>query len=84
MKISEERKFNAEKYDVYVKDYITKSEGLNNPINSSELRFFDLPDSRWFVRNCPDDSVKRWSDLRKYDYNGKPYICRRNSDRILW
>ena len=63
MKISEERKFNAEKYDDYVKDYISKSEGLNNPINSSELRFFDLPDGRWFVRNCPDDSVKRWSDF---------------------
>lgn len=63
MKISEERKFSTEKYDDYVKDYIVKSEKLNNPINSSELRFFDLPDGRWFVRNCPDDSVKKWSDF---------------------
>ena len=48
------RKFDKEKYDYYVKEYIRKSEELDIPINFTKLRLFDLPDGRWYIKNCPD------------------------------
>ena len=29
----------------------------------NELRFENLPDSRWFVKHCPDKSVKSWKNF---------------------
>ena len=63
MKQIEGRKFNIENYPIYVKDYILKSEQRDYPIRSNELRFNGLPDARWFVKNCPDNSIKKWSDF---------------------
>ena len=57
------RKFDKEKYDYYVKEYIRKSEELDIPINFTKLRLFDLPDGRWYIKNCPDKNVKKWSDF---------------------
>ena len=57
------RKFNKENYDQYVKEYIRKSEELDIPINCNKLRLFDLPDGRWYIKNCPDKNVKKWSDF---------------------
>lgn len=57
------RKFDKEKYDYYVQEYIRKSEERDHPISHDKLRFFDLPDGRWFVNNCPDESVKTYSDF---------------------
>ena len=57
------RKFDKESYDFYVKEYIRKSEEIDKPISCGKLRFFDLPDARWFVNNCPNDFVKTYSDF---------------------
>ena len=59
------RKFDVEKYDDYVKDYIKKSEELGRPVTHSNLRKepFCLPDARWYIKHCPDKSVTSWSDF---------------------
>lgn len=57
------RKFDIEKYNDYVKDYIRKSEERDRPISNDKLRFFDLPDGRWLVKHCPDKSVKTYADF---------------------
>lgn len=63
MKILDIRKFDVKNYNQYVKDYIQKSEKLGKPIASDQLRFFDLPDSRWFIKHCPNYSIGKWSDF---------------------
>ena len=59
------RKFDVEKYDYYVKEFVRKSEELGKPIAHSNLRKepFCLPDARWYVKHCPNDSVSSWSDF---------------------
>lgn len=59
------RKFNIEEYDYYVKEFVRKSEELGKPITHSNLREepFCLPDARWYVKHCPDNSVTRWSEF---------------------
>lgn len=59
------RKFDAEKYDYYVEEFIKKSENFGKPITHSNLRRepFCLPDARWYVKHCPDKSVTKWSDF---------------------
>ena len=59
------RKFDKEKYDYYVKEYIRKSEELGRPISHANLRKYpyNLPDGRWYIDNCPDNSVNSWSDF---------------------
>jgi len=62
---SKSRKFDIEKYDLYVKDYIEKSEKLGKPISHPMLRKqpYNLPDARWFVVNCPDKNVTSWAEF---------------------
>lgn len=62
---SKPRKFDIEKYDSYVKDYIEKSEKLGKPISHPMLRKppYNLPDARWFVVNCPDKNVTSWAEF---------------------
>ncbi len=59
------RKFDIEKYNEYVEEFIEKSEKLGKPITHSNLRKepFCLPDARWYVKYCPDDSVTRWAEF---------------------
>lgn len=59
------RKFDKEKYDYYVKEYIRKSEELGRPISYANLRKepYNLPDARWYVNNCPDKNIHSWSDF---------------------
>lgn len=59
------RKFDVEKYNEYVEEFINKSEELGKPITHSNLRKepFCLPDARWYVKYCPDDSVTRWAEF---------------------
>lgn len=59
------RKFDKEKYDYYVKEYIRKSEELGRPISHANLRKdpYNLPDARWYIDNCPDNNVNSWSDF---------------------
>lgn len=59
------RKFDKEKYDYYVKEYIRKSEELGKPISHANLRKdpYNLPDARWYIDNCPDNNVNSWSDF---------------------
>ena len=65
MATAKQRKFNIEDYDYYVREYIKKSEEFGNPIPHSKLRKepFNLPDARWYVKNCPNESVKTWADF---------------------
>lgn len=64
-KLQENRKFDPKNYDFYVKEYIRKSEELGKPISHSNLRKepFNLPDARWYVKNCPDKTVTRWAEF---------------------
>ena len=59
------RKFDKEKYDYYVQEYIRKSEELGRPISHAVLRKkpYNLPDARWYVDNCPDKNIHSWSDF---------------------
>lgn len=59
------RKFDKEKYDYYVKEYVRKSEELGRPISHANLRKdpYNLPDARWYIDNCPDNNVNSWSDF---------------------
>lgn len=57
------KSFDVEKYEDYVREYIRKSEEQNKHISSSKLRYFDLPDSRWFIKHCPDKNVKTYTDF---------------------
>ena len=59
------RKFDKEKYDYYIKEYIRKSEELGRPISHANLRKdpYNLPDARWYIDNCPDNNVNSWSDF---------------------
>lgn len=61
----ERRKFDPKDYDFYVKEYIRKSEELGKTISHPQLRKepFNLPDARWYVKNCPDKSVTTWADF---------------------
>ena len=59
------RKFDKEKYDYYVQEYIRKSEELGRPISHAVLRKkpYNLPDARWYVDNCPDKNIHSWSEF---------------------
>lgn len=59
------RKFDVEKYNEYVEEFIKKSVASGKPITHSNLRKepFCLPDARWYVKHCPDDSVTRWAEF---------------------
>ena len=63
MKQIESRIFNPDEYDYYVNQYILKSEQFGVPISHSKLRKqpFNLPDARWYVKYCPDESVTTWA-----------------------
>ena len=59
------RKFDLEKYDFYVKEYIRKSEEFGKPIACNDLKKeqFNLPDSRWFITHCPNKEVTTWAEF---------------------
>ena len=60
-KRNKRREFDLTKYDEYVKCFKEISETRNKTITYSELSFWDLPDARWLIKNCPDKSVNSWS-----------------------
>ena len=57
------RRFDIAEYDFYVKEFIRKSEENGTPISYNNLRLepFNLPDSRWYIANCPDKTVDCWA-----------------------
>ncbi len=57
--------FDVNDYDYWVKEYIRKSELHGKPISNMDLRkdVFNLPDSRWYVKNCPDKSISNWAEF---------------------
>lgn len=65
MKRDENRIFDPNNYDFYVKEFIRKSEELGKPITHSNLRKepFCLPDARWYVKHCRDESVTSWAEF---------------------
>lgn len=60
------KNFDNKKYDDYVKLFIQKTEELNRVISYDRLKHFNLPDARWFIKNCPDASVKSYSDFVRW------------------
>lgn len=53
-------KYNPSDYEYWVSEYIKRSIDNNKAIPCDKLRFFNLPDSRWYVKYCPDASVDSW------------------------
>ena len=64
-KIADDRKFDPSDFDFYMSEFIRISEGQNYVIPCDKLRDqpYNLPDARWYVKYCPDKSVKRWADF---------------------
>ena len=57
---NDRKKFNIDKYDEYVKEFINMSIDAGSSIPFGKLRFNNLPDGRWFIRHCPDKNVDSW------------------------
>lgn len=57
--------FDVNNYNYWVTEYIRRSELHGKPISSADLRKdeFNLPDSRWYIKNCPDKSITSWSEF---------------------
>jgi hypothetical protein len=55
-------------YDIYVKKYKEKSDAIGRYILSNELinNHYGLPNANWFVKYCPDDDVKTFTDFVKW------------------
>lgn len=55
-------------YDIYVNRYKEKSDALGRYILSNELinNHYGLPNANWFVKYCPDDNVKTFTDFIKW------------------
>lgn len=58
--------YNPKKYNEYVEKYIEISKKSLFPLSSNELKKYDLPLDRWFIKNCPDKTVNTWSDFVKW------------------
>ena len=55
--------YSLDKYDFYVNEYKKYSIENNHKISLSKLTDYNLPNYRWFIRHCPDQSVKSWDDF---------------------
>lgn len=55
-------------YDMYVKRYKEISDTLGRYILSNELinNHYGLPNANWFVKYCPDDNIKTFTDFVKW------------------
>lgn len=52
--------FDINDYDNQVQRFKELSIANNKTISCGELRNNNLPDSRWYIKNCPDTSVTTW------------------------
>ena len=73
------RYFNPNDYDKYVSEYIKLSDQNGKAISMNKLMNYNLPLFRYYINNCPDSTVKTWSDFVKWcglDVN-KVYITKK-------
>ena len=54
------RKFDTDKYDKYVEEFKRISIDLDRVISFAKLKSYNLPNGKWFVRNCPDKTIDSW------------------------
>ncbi len=52
-------KYDVEKYDIYLNNYIDLCKKQNKVIsNKTELKSYNIPTIDWFVRHCPNEEIK--------------------------
>lgn len=61
-------KYDINNYNYYVKCFIDISNNLGRPLTCHEIPIekYNLPCSSWFIKNCPDKNVKRYSQFLEY------------------
>lgn len=64
-------KYNNNEYNIYCQLFIDKSNEIGRPLKFRELvgktkLFDDIPDSRWFIKNCSDKSVVDYNSFLFY------------------
>lgn len=57
------KKYYEENYDYYVEKYKKISNENSHALSKRELKEYDLPDNKWFVKHCPNDNVMSWLDF---------------------
>lgn len=64
-KVKNVRTEDKSKYDEYVRRYKQISEKIGHGLGIKELtnNIYGLPNTKWLVKNCPDDSVKTFDDF---------------------
>ena len=62
------RNFNQKNYEYYVSEYIRLSEEHGSPLSHAVIykEPYNLPAARWYIKWCPDDNVKNWSDFKNW------------------
>lgn len=50
-------------YDKYKNDFITICKNINRTLLTDELTDYGLPSSQWFVKHCPNESVKTYNNF---------------------
>lgn len=62
------RYFDEKNYDYYVSEYIRLSEEYGNPLSHAVIykNPYNLPTARWYIKWCPNSSVKNWSDFKDW------------------
>ena len=58
--------FDVNEYNEYVDRYIHLSKENKKPISCRFLKKYNLPNRNWFIKYCPDKSVKKWNDFLKW------------------
>lgn len=55
-------------YDLFVEQFKKHSDSAGRPLTSTELinEPYNLPSSKWFIKFCPDESVKTYVDFVKW------------------
>ena len=62
------RHFDEKNYDYYVSEYIRLSEEYGKPLSHAVIykEPYNLPTWRWYIKWCPDNNVKNWSDFKAW------------------
>ena len=55
--------YQVENYNYYVNQFKEISIQNGKKISSSNLKKYNLPDYRWFLKHCPNPEIKCWNDF---------------------
>ncbi len=53
-------------YEEFCKEFIDISDKLGRPLRVVEITSYGLPTSRWYISNCPDESVANYNQFLSY------------------